>query len=288
MAITTVSTPVGVYDNTDAGFRKWGKAIADTMTALDCTEVFSDIDFATVALPGVNQTYAGKRVYSIDDALHTTSPIYIAVHFGKGTSSAGIGFQFRVVVGQSHSSGVVSGNTMDHYIVTNNASSDIGEFIGVRTDAGISIFSNIPMATYKYSHGFMVERVCLAGEPTEDGVVGFYFGTGIDAAANSGAVRFQSFNYAINYSYGTGSGFAAPIAFSEASDGSFDDKAPVFPIYTFGQYDCLSGVIGVGKSYLPAQRFTAVVNGVSGTYRTLPESGPQLSSSYQLVAMRVG
>lgn len=289
MTITTTSTELLTYAATDAGFRAWSKAWHDAMVAVGCTQVYSNIDFTTVSMPGTAGTYAGGRVYSFDDDLHATEPIFIKLEWGRGSTSVNqCGFIMKLTIGQLHDTGAVTGNSVNEFIATYNASSDVGEIIATRTDVGIGVWANIPLTGYKYSHGFTVERVCLSGVPTGDGIAWSIWGTDIAGYTTyTGEVRLGSVNYVLGVDYGKGVGFSPPIAASESVDPSFDDKAPVFPIYTFGGYDPLTHMIGASKAYLDGQRFTANVNGTTGQYRTLPGSGPKLGSNSPLIALRV-
>lgn len=289
MTITTSSIPLVTYAATDAGFRIWAKAWHDAMIALGCAQEYSNIDFTTVAMPTVTNTLAGGRVYTFGDTLQATDPIFIKLEWGRGsTSQAHTSFILKMTVGQAHASGTVSGNSINEYLATWNAIPDDGELVITRTDAGISVWGNLPLGSYKFAPGFTIERVCLNGTPTGDGIAWTIFGTDVAGyTTQTGDIRLGSVNYVLGVDYGKGVGFSPPIAASESVDPSFDDKAPVFPIYTFGGYDPLTNMIAASKAYLNGQRFTANVNGTSGQYRTLPGSGPNLGSNSPMTALRV-
>lgn len=286
---TTVNIPVAVYTATDAGFRIWGLAWHDAMIALGCTQEYSNIDFTTVAMPATATTFAGARVYSFGDDLHDTDPVFVKIEWGRGSTSLGhTGFALKLTVGQQHADGAVTGNSINEFLTTWSSIPDSGELIATRTDAGISVWGNLPLVSYKWAPGFTVERVCMAGAPTGDGIAWTIFGTDVGAnTGQTGDVRLGSVNYALGVDYGKGVGFDSPIAASETSDPSFDDKAPVFPIYTFGGYDPLTNIIGTSKAYLNGQRFTANVNGTTGQYRTLPGQGPNFGTNSPLAALKV-
>lgn len=74
----------------DAQFRLWGKEVSDKLQAMGGLVKTGDtgqIDWATVARPGVNTT-AGYEVYYLNDSLHGTAPIYVKIGYGTGTAAA--------------------------------------------------------------------------------------------------------------------------------------------------------------------------------------------------------
>lgn len=279
MTVTTTSTPVPVYTDNDAGFRTLMKAINDALISSGCTQEFSNIDFDTVLMPTSTQIDAGKRVYAFNDDLHAERPIFIQLTFGRGLSSAAyhrMGFQLKIAMGTNHTAGTVTGTFIEHYIVFNARSVDNGQLITARSDKGLSLFSNIDMDASDFQFGFLIERTSLDGVANTDGAILLVFGYQADTIAVSGnnsvlvlhAANFvQGFAYTANLS--SGNETSTQCSVSATADPSYDDKAPVFPVYTYGGYDPLSLVLKTSSAYLPSQLFTAKLNGVVGKWRTL-------------------
>lgn len=302
MTVTAYTSPLAVWAATDAGFRSWGKAWTDMLDTMGLTQEYSNIDWATVTMPTVAGTWAGGRVYRLNDSVSTTREVYVLVEFGRpSTTSATFGFGVRVTVGTQHTAGVVTGYSMSHYLSMTQAPSDGGDIIGVRSDHGFSIFTNAAMGT-AFQGGFAVERLRSAGVATPDGVVMLVSG----AAANSGGSNLTSPAYQVaNYAGGNVFSNISPVsstssarAFENVSairgtvDPSYAGKAPAVTMDTFGKYDpCFHWILVSKYLYSPATEFNATINGETGTYRTpatgfLADNG-STSTSLLYLALRV-
>lgn len=302
MTFTTYPAQMNAWVATDAGFRSWGQVWTDMLDTLGLTQVYSDIDWTTIVMPTVALTYAGKRVYKFNDALSPTREIYFSVEFGRGsTSSPTFGFAIRLTIGTSHDgSGTVSNYSMQQYFTMNQAPSDGGDIFGIKSDAGFSIFTNLNMGS-ALQGCFSIERLCVDGIPSSDGVVLMYSGQICDGnGPYSSSWRTRVANYAGGLVFGVVGGqnnsssnraYMNYQAVPDSVDVSYAGKAPAVTIDTFGKYDPISHFIVVSKYvYSPATEFTAKINGVTGTYRipytgVLPENG-NLASTYTLTAFR--
>lgn len=285
MAVTVTTQTVANYALTDAGFRLWGKAITDLLDAMGMTQDYSNIDWSTVTLPTVAGNSAGKRVYKFNDSLSGTREIYVALDFGRGsTTSATFAFKLLITVGTTHTSGTVGGSTMmSHYLVVNASPSGDGEFIGIKTDMGFAVMANVTSASNGYQLGFGVERLASGGDATADGAVMWLHGMVVDGTGpNPSQPLFRLANFASGTLSPAAGGststsntmWSPPCAIPlNSSTSAYLDKAPVFPVATLGDYDPLFGVISVPvPPYAMSNIFTANVNGVSGTYR-IPSAG---------------
>ena len=291
------------YTATDAGFRIWGKAFTDMMDTMGMTQVYSNIDWATVTMPvTASPTWAGKRVYKFNDSKSATREIYVMLEFGRvSTSTASIGFGIRVAVGTAHDgSGTVSSYVMQHYLAMTQAPGDGGDIIGVRSDMGFSIWTNLNGGS-NFQGGFAVERLCENGTPTVDGAVLMISGQAIDTNATAYSALFRVANYSgghvfaavgAQYSGGSTRQFENVSAIANTVDPSYAGKAPAITMDTFGKYDSCWHWIMVNKLlYSPATEFTATINGETGTYRTpytgfLADNG-STSTNRNLLALRV-
>lgn len=303
MPVTTYTSPMNAWAATDAGFRAWGETWTDMLDTLGLTQVYSDIDWTTVTMPTTATTYAGKRVYSINDALSSTREVFIAVEFGRGsTTTASFGFAIRVTVGTAHSAGTVSNYAMQHFFTMTQSPSDGGDIIGVKSDLGFCVWTNLNAGS-AYQAGFALERLAVSGTPSADGVVMMLSGQACDVTGTySGQALFRVANYDGGQVFAKVGGYAGSStnpqftnvqAIPDSSDPSYAGKAPAITMDTFGKYDPCMHWIGVSKYlYSPATEFTATINGVTGAYRT-PVSGflldhGTLANSKAYVAVRVG
>lgn len=272
MAITTTNQPVAPLTTSDAGFRAWGKATTDAVDDLGFTQVYSNIDWTTVTMPTTANGVAGKRVYKFNDTHSATQEIYFSLEFCRGdTTSAYIGMRISVVVGTTHDgNGTVGGLTMSHYIRFPSTSSLEGEVVGVRTDAGLTVFSNIPYTgTYTGQWVFNIERLRENGAVTPDGAVIFVHAIGVNGSGTNGSPGMQATNFALATVYSSYTQQLFPIAAVSASSNIvIDYKTPIYHINTFGKYDPFLGVILHTRSIADLSIFSAEVDGEFSTYRS--------------------
>lgn len=97
--------------DTDALFRAWVTAVDDAIRdmGLVLTADTGQIDLATVTVPATS-TYAGFRMYRLDDALQSTAPVFLRVEFGRGggTTRSKIGL---TVGSGTNGAGTLTGQT---------------------------------------------------------------------------------------------------------------------------------------------------------------------------------
>lgn len=304
MAITKYTSTMNAWAATDAGFRAWGKTFTDMLDTLGLTQVYSNIDWTTVLMP-TTVTYAGKRVYRLNDSVSGTREVYFALDFGRGhTSNASHGFAIKLTVGTTHDgAGNVTGYSMSESITCTQAPADGGDIIGVKSDSGFSVWTNINVANTVNQVGFAIERLCENGSPTPDGTVMMLAGQG--NPTYSGTYAASALWRVANYAGGqvfthqgcisagaAGRGFANFQAVPDNVDPSYAGKAPAMMMDTFGKYDpCFHWILVSKYLYSPATEFNATLNGVTGTYRT-PATGflgdhGSLSTNRTYVALRV-
>lgn len=274
MAVTMSSKPVAAgLAATDAGFRSLGQAVTDALEAVGFVAVYDTINWSTATMPASTGVYySGKRVYRFNDSNSSTQEVYFSVELGRGdTGTAAIGFRIRFVVGTTHSSGTVGGHVQTHYIGIGSTATNEGEVVAVRTDAGFTLFSNIPFTgSWNGQWVFCAERLRHNGEVTADGVVTFTHGVGADTSGTSGQPSLQASNFALATVYGAYSALwtTVPAVVAPTANILIDYQCPVFPIYTFGKYDPFLGVVITTRSTPDLSVFSATVGGVSHTYRS--------------------
>ncbi len=285
MATTTTTVTMPIYAVGDAGFRLWGKAWHDAMIAAGCTQVFSDIDLDTMIMPTTSgQMVTGSRIYSFDDSLHATHPLFVKLEWGRGNSSQPTnGFKLQISIGWQHDSGVLAGDVFSQFLATHRELTEIGEIVVTRYDAGISLWTN---TTSTSTAGFLIERTSLSGTVVGDGVSQLVFGTDVNAVAATGLnVAGRCADHLVHNVWGSNvlSGYDAPIMAGYSTSPDADGKVPLYPFFSYGAYDPLRGVVGVSTAAVGAnKRFTGSFNGVDGTYRTVPGSYSALGNGNRL------
>lgn len=74
----------------DADFRSWGGAVSTAIGTAGWTQTADtgQVNWATVTAPGaVQNTVAGYEIWRMNDALHTTYPVYMKLEYGSGSNT---------------------------------------------------------------------------------------------------------------------------------------------------------------------------------------------------------
>lgn len=285
MTTTTTILTIPIYTNSDAGFRLWAKVWHDAMIAAGCSEVHSSINLDTMVLPTTSGALvAGHKVYSFNDSLHATHPLFVKLEWGKGnTSQAAGGLKLQISVGREHSGGAVTGDVFSQYIATHRDLTETGELIVTRYDAGLSLFINSINTT---TGGFLVERTCLNGTVVGDGVAILVYGTDVNSVSSTGANSAgRCADHILHNVYASNSlaGYDAPIMASYSTTPEANGKIPLYPVFMYGGYDTLRGAVGASSVAVTAnKRFVGSYNGVSGTYRSPNGSYPLFGNGNRL------
>jgi hypothetical protein len=76
-------------NSSDANFRAWGKSISDGLQSVGIikTADAGQIDWATVAAPALS-TVGGYEIRRFDDALQSTSPYFLKIEYGTGSTTS--------------------------------------------------------------------------------------------------------------------------------------------------------------------------------------------------------
>jgi hypothetical protein len=111
--MTTAIYSTAWSHTTDADFRAWGSALSAAMQTcglLQATDT-GQINWVTVARPVGNNTVAGYEIYKFTDALQATSPVFIKLEYGTGSTSTNFGAPaLWLTVGQgSNGAGTLTG-----------------------------------------------------------------------------------------------------------------------------------------------------------------------------------
>lgn len=111
----------------DAAFRAWAQGIETAILALGWvnTSDTGQLNLSTMTVPVAAATFAGYRMYRMDDALQATAPCYLKIEFGTGVSTnvnPGLRFSYATATnGAGTLIGIVSA-TFTYQPNTTNAS----------------------------------------------------------------------------------------------------------------------------------------------------------------------
>lgn len=293
MTITSVSTPLNLFVNDDAGFRAWSKAQHDTLIAMGLSLEYSGINFDTVTMPTVVNTIAGYMVYELNDTLSATKPIYIKVLWGRGSSTSLLNVNFRIgiEVGTTHNgSGTLGGTLSSQYMNVMGSTTGDNEILGYTGPNGFVVMSNL-MAASPSQFLFSVERLAINGVPTTDGATVVLCGYNTNTTGTSSGPAYGSFlNFFTMYVSG-----AAPIVGGVQAgfglynlDVSYADYAPLGRILTFGQYDCLSMIFAGSRRPIGDSNrvYSGLLDGESITLRTPSGSINWSTTNYVIPVVR--
>ena len=77
--------------NTSAVFRTWGKGLSDAIQAVGLVKTADtgQINWLTVSAPTTPDQIRGYEIFRFNDALQSTSPIFIKISYGSGPYGAG-------------------------------------------------------------------------------------------------------------------------------------------------------------------------------------------------------
>lgn len=110
MATQNFSVSSAHSNNTD--FRTWGKALGDALKAcsnLTQTADTGQIDWAAATRPTAN-LYGGYEIYRFNDALQSTTPVFIKIEYGTGSNASYPAIRVTIGTG-SDGSGNLTGNS---------------------------------------------------------------------------------------------------------------------------------------------------------------------------------
>lgn len=123
MATSFTNTPI---DHTsDAGFRAWGSELSGQLTSVgttsSCLTQTADtgqINWTTVTRPGAN-TAGGYEIWQLTDSLGISSPIYLKIEYGTGSTTTAPGMWVTVGTG-TNGAGTLTGSTSTRYSCQRN------------------------------------------------------------------------------------------------------------------------------------------------------------------------
>lgn len=122
---------------TDAEFRAWGSALSAAMQTCGLlpSADTGQINWTTVARPAGANTPAGYEIYQFTDALQATSPIFVKIEYGTGTTLTNYGSPaLWLTVGQgSNGTGTLTGILTTRTQIMCNSSGQNARVIGYNT-----------------------------------------------------------------------------------------------------------------------------------------------------------
>lgn len=167
MATSFTNTPI---DHTsDAGFRAWGSELSGQIgsvgtisTCLTQTADTGQINWASVARPGTN-TAGGYEIWQLTDSLGVSSPVYLKVEYGTGSSSA-IPMVWVTTGTGTNGSGTLTGSTSTRFVCGNNSAlaSTVLSYPNYVScsDGHLGVFLKGGASSNKQAAFFAIERFC--------------------------------------------------------------------------------------------------------------------------------
>lgn len=261
--MAATSFTVTFYSADDAGFRAWGKAISDALTAVGLVQTADtgQIDWATIVRGSANVDW-GYEIRRFDDPLQATAPIYLKI--GYGAQSSVTSPQISVQVGKgTDGAGTITEQFFGRFVVPIVAfpTSPQNAYVAGGDGSFITLAAS-PSIWTSQGGAFSVERSRdAAGAPTGDAVT-LTWATG-DSTSNAG-LRVNSFANRNTSASGIYSaippmivpGSGLPLANGAAT-------APAFPVLatdTYGRYWLLDAI----KAVQPADVVTEAVMPLGG------------------------
>ena len=246
--MTTATTSTPVSNASSATFRLWGLENNTQLLAVGLTQTADtgQINWATVALPGTINTIAGFEIYRFNDTLQSTSPVFIKIDYGTGSSVAVP--LAAITIGQgSNGSGTLTGTLSTRVAVSvatpssavTNATSfwcynATAGFLGIGWKYGIN---SVSVAASVACGGITLERSCdTSGASTGDAVL-------LMSSINNTTAGPQSGGYSQIFSYLTS-------AFTTTA------VAPVNQWSAFWPFDVASTTVGGNNQVMPRFLFT--------------------------------
>jgi hypothetical protein len=218
--------------STNAQFQAWGGNISSHLGAAGMVNVSNNINWTTVATPGVINTKAGYEVWRFADALQNTSPVFFKLEYGAGATINQPRLHFQLGSGaDTVNTQILTGpvsppNTYFIQNTANNANVQHCYFSGntsyfnawmfMNKDAGVT-------ATGTVSHGLSMERTKDAnGADTGQGVLITIYIGGLQTAIWDPKLGMLS-----------PSGFESPAALlvPASGNGTTGSNIAVYPVF---------------------------------------------------------
>lgn len=118
--MTTATVNTVISHAATANFRIWVAEVIAQLLAVGLTQTSDtgQINTATVNKPATS-TMAGYAIFRFNDTAHATSPIFIKIEFGTGSSTGTPAMMITVGTG-SNGAGTINGTVMDRVMLTND------------------------------------------------------------------------------------------------------------------------------------------------------------------------
>jgi hypothetical protein len=224
--------------STNAGFRAWGLAVSNALTALGFTKTTDtgQIDWATVTVSAsFNQTW-GYEIRQFTDSLQSTRPIYFKIEYGTGTSTVSnisIWITFGTATNGSgslaaHASwpGSVSSRVQIGNTISGSGLCVLGSADGSALMAGLFLSQQ---SSSNAGLGFYIERHRNNdGTPSNEG---FCFGYFANSTAQWAQITYTTATQGISFS-----GFPTLMIPSSTHITSIANGATLYPVPVFTGY----------------------------------------------------
>lgn len=256
--------------NSTTNFRIWGKAISDALTAIGLTKVSDSgqIDWSTVTVPAAS-TSGGYEVRYLDDAQHSSTPIYIKIEYGCGGNTSRWGVWITVGTTQN-GSGTISGTAiLARTLMNPNADTSSASC------TGFACFSN---GQFNFVQGiitqclaFGINRTCDSdGTMNSQGAYIWYQTNPNVGPFASISIVYRRTPSILVTNYATQGGCTYSPGDPQAILGTYNNSTDIYTFPTYAWTDKpapITGLIGIGKNdFSYGTSFSVTTFGTARTY----------------------
>lgn len=200
MALSTFS--VACKQASDAEFRAWGSALNTALAAVGLVQTADtgQINWTTVTYPTVANTYKGYEIWTFNDTLQASAPVFIRIEYGAGAAATSPAILLTVGVA-TDGAGTLTGVKTTAYQVktaTNSATAYTCRVSGATNRVVVAMWESAGNASYALF--FAVERTHDAdGDDNDEGAVVL---THYTAAPTSRVLIFASGEVGVETTWG--------------------------------------------------------------------------------------
>lgn len=204
--MTTATTTTVIDHTSDAAFRAWVAEMITQLLAVGLTQTADtgQINTSTVVRTGTN-TIAGYTIWRFNDTAQSTSPIFIKLEFGTGSTTTQPTMMITVGTG-SNGSGTLTGTTSTRRgicggVITSSSTTFISRWCYNATDGVLAMAWKIgsvsPGGAANGGAIFVARTTDTSGASTTTGYICITNGsTSVIPTASTGAVEIYNFGSA--------------------------------------------------------------------------------------------
>lgn len=200
---TLIST---VQQSTNAQFRAWISDVISQLTAVGLTQTSDtgQINTSTVTIPSSASTSAGYTIWKFNDTLQSTSPIFIKLEFGTGSSGTSNPLMWATVglgtngAGTINSTGISTRLSLGGGLVPSSATNFTSRFCYNETYGFLGFFWQIGAYGSSYPNAALMALIVCRSTDTSGNSTGTAYQM-IGYANDS--LESNNYGYSVLYNY---------------------------------------------------------------------------------------